>query len=319
MYGCRRHTPAYDRDHPFSPMGEADLPTAQVLRQGLRVERLGSDEAGSYFAVLDNPRSALSPQRRMVLRLRGGAWYCEGKNDGCPALTDCLHVSAAKVALSKGNVPTAEEVLQINSEVLAKATRWLKEWDGNLPEIGAPTAGPSFDRVSGRSGEVAGGDRQWKEGLTDEQRYLMGLLMKQPHKEQACAGSSCFCRKHSSLFEEARPPSEGSPEAMEEGDKRGASTDVQPRKRMRRSKAFSEEERSAPRQRTVHSVRSKRPTPPCRALRGYCRSSSGPAERSLPHGRSSQKFRPPDPCPLTCTLHAICLLAMRMNGLVDDA
>jgi hypothetical protein len=49
----------------------------------------------------------------------------------------------------------------------------------------------------------------------------------------------------------------------------------------------------------------------CRALRGYCRSSSGPTERSLHHGRSSLKFRPPDPCPLTCTLHAICLLAMR--------
>jgi hypothetical protein len=49
----------------------------------------------------------------------------------------------------------------------------------------------------------------------------------------------------------------------------------------------------------------------CRALRGYCRSSLGPAERSLHHGRSSPKFRPSDPCPLTCTLHAICLLAMR--------
>jgi hypothetical protein len=49
----------------------------------------------------------------------------------------------------------------------------------------------------------------------------------------------------------------------------------------------------------------------CRALRGYCRSSSGPAERSLHHGRSSPKFRLPDPCPLTCTPHAICLLAMR--------
>jgi hypothetical protein len=48
-----------------------------------------------------------------------------------------------------------------------------------------------------------------------------------------------------------------------------------------------------------------------RALCGYCRSSSGPAERSLPHGRSSPKFGLPDPCPLTCSPHAICLLAMR--------
>jgi hypothetical protein len=49
----------------------------------------------------------------------------------------------------------------------------------------------------------------------------------------------------------------------------------------------------------------------CRALRGYCRSSSGPAERPLHHGRSSPKFRLPDPCPLACPSHAICLLAMR--------
>jgi hypothetical protein len=49
----------------------------------------------------------------------------------------------------------------------------------------------------------------------------------------------------------------------------------------------------------------------CRALRGYCRSSSGPAKRSLRHGRSSPKFRLPDPCPPACPSHAICLLAMR--------
>jgi hypothetical protein len=49
----------------------------------------------------------------------------------------------------------------------------------------------------------------------------------------------------------------------------------------------------------------------CRALRGYCRSSSGPTKRSFHHGRSSPKFRLPDPCPLTCTPHVICLLTMR--------
>jgi hypothetical protein len=31
----------------------------------------------------------------------------------------------------------------------------------------------------------------------------------------------------------------------------------------------------------------------------------------LPHGRSSSKFGLPDPCPLTCPPHAICLLSMR--------
>jgi hypothetical protein len=49
-------------------MREADLPTAQGLKRGVRVERVGADEAGSYFAVLDNPHAALSPQRRMLFR-----------------------------------------------------------------------------------------------------------------------------------------------------------------------------------------------------------------------------------------------------------
>jgi hypothetical protein len=49
----------------------------------------------------------------------------------------------------------------------------------------------------------------------------------------------------------------------------------------------------------------------CCALRSYSRSSSGPAERSLLHGRSSPKFGLPDPCLLTCPPHAICLLAIR--------
>jgi hypothetical protein len=53
------------------------------------------------------------------------------------------------------------------------------------------------------------------------------------------------------------------------------------------------------------------PGRPCRALRGYCRSSSGPAERPLHHGWGSPKFRLPDLCPLACPSHAICLLAMR--------
>ena len=103
---------------------EADLPTAHNLRQGVRVEMVGADEAGSYLAVLDNPHGALSPQRRMLFRSRGSAWYCEGKNDGCPAITDCSHVSAAKVALSKGDIPAAD-VLQPSSEAFAKAARWF--------------------------------------------------------------------------------------------------------------------------------------------------------------------------------------------------
>jgi hypothetical protein len=239
---------------------EADLPTAHELKQGVSVERLGTDEARSYFAVLDKPRSASSPHRRMLFRSTGGAWYCQGKNDGCPAMTDCSHVSAAKAALKRGDVPTAG-VLRINSGALAKAAPWLEEWDGVMPQIGVPTAGSESERSGGNDTHADG------ELLTDEQQYLMGLLMRQPHDSGlACAGSSCFCRKHASLFGEARPPSEGGSKAMEEGDEPSTSgilAELPPRKRARRSKAFWEEENCATS--TVHNVRSKRPTPPADA------------------------------------------------------
>jgi hypothetical protein len=103
-------------------IGEANLPTAKGLKQGVRVERLGSDDAGSYFAVLDNSRSALSPQGRMLFRSRAGAWFCQGKNDECPAITDCSHVSAAKAALGGEDVPIAA-ILQLGSRALADAAR----------------------------------------------------------------------------------------------------------------------------------------------------------------------------------------------------
>jgi hypothetical protein len=108
------------------------------------------------------------------------------------------------VALAREEVPTAD-VLQIDSRAFVKAARWLEEWDGVLPAIGVPTAEPSFDVESRSSG---GDSEQGTGGLTGEQRYLMGLLMRQPHEGAACAASSCFCQQHPSLFEEARPPSE---------------------------------------------------------------------------------------------------------------
>jgi hypothetical protein len=236
---------------------EADLPTSHELKQGVRVEMVGADEAGSYLTVLDNPHDTLSPQRRMLFRSGGSASrFCEGKNDGCPAITDCSHVSAAKAALGNGDIPTAA-VLHIGTKALAEAARWLEEWDGVLPEIGVPTAGHADFRSS------CGDDRQGEGGLTCEQP-----LMRQPHDSgSACAGSSCFCQKHPSLFGEARPPSEGGLKAMEKGDKpstSGALAELPPRKRARRSKAVWEEEKRATS--TVHNVqRSERSTPPADA------------------------------------------------------
>ncbi|GAQ93630.1 hypothetical protein KFL_017330010 [Klebsormidium nitens] len=77
----------------------AELPTHESLGRGARVERVGADATGSYFAVADNLQGPPGPRRRMLFRRSKGAWYCEGKREGCPSLMDCSHVSAAKAAL----------------------------------------------------------------------------------------------------------------------------------------------------------------------------------------------------------------------------
>ncbi|GAQ90555.1 hypothetical protein KFL_006550050 [Klebsormidium nitens] len=232
----------------------AEMPTRQMLGQGVRVERLASDEKGSYFAVRDNPNGV---SRRMVFRSKGGCWYCEGKRDGCPSLTDCSHIGAAKAALIKGEVPTTEALVLGSGSLARAATSWLESFDGRVPLIGAPAVELSSgsegnaDRDSGssRGGEGERGE-EGKEGLSDEERYLLGLLERRPHKEAACAGDSCFCKRHEFLFGEARPPTEERREGQEGGHDAGVSNEMTEGgpalKRARRSKAFWKAEAQRP-------------------------------------------------------------------------
>jgi hypothetical protein len=85
----------------------AELPNHESLGRGAKVERVGADATESYFAVADNLQGPPGPQRRMLFCSSKGAWYCEGKRNGCPSLMDCSHVSAAKAALmlDEGGVP----------------------------------------------------------------------------------------------------------------------------------------------------------------------------------------------------------------------
>jgi hypothetical protein len=119
-------------------MHEAELPTRQALGRGVRVEQLATDERGGYFAVQDNPHGV---SRRMVFRSKGGGYYCHGKRDGCPSLTDCEHVTSAKACLIKGDCPVADKLEGLGSGPLARgALSWLQEWDWVLPLIGVPHA-----------------------------------------------------------------------------------------------------------------------------------------------------------------------------------
>ncbi|GAQ93266.1 hypothetical protein KFL_014030010, partial [Klebsormidium nitens] len=162
----------------------AELPTQESLGRGARVEQVGADATGSFFAVADNLGGPPGPRRRMVFCSSKGGWYCEGKRDGCPSLMDCSHVSAAKAALrlDEGGVSVADQMILRLSEPLSMAAlSWLEAWNGELPKIGVcPAVGTS--RAQG------GGDA----GLSEEERYLVGLLERRPHEQATCAGDSCF-------------------------------------------------------------------------------------------------------------------------------
>ncbi|GAQ93557.1 hypothetical protein KFL_016440020, partial [Klebsormidium nitens] len=212
----------------------AELPTQELLGRGARVERVCSDETGSYFALADNLQGPPSPQRRMVFRSSKGAWYCEGKRDGCPSVTDCSHVIAAKAALrNEGDLSVAVQMVLRLSEPLSEAALgWLKRWNGELPKIGVPPA-------VGTSSQ-GGGDA----GLSEEERYLVGLLERRPHEQATCAGDSCFCRQHDRLFGEAAV-AHTSNDRESNGGGRGreggaAEEEAPPCKRARRNKAFWE-------------------------------------------------------------------------------
>jgi hypothetical protein len=102
------------------------------------VERVGADATGSYFAIAANVQRLPGLRRRMVFCSSKGAWYCEGKRDGCPSLVNCSHLSAAKGALrNEADLPIADQVVLSLSEPLSRAALgWLKAWSGKLPTIG---------------------------------------------------------------------------------------------------------------------------------------------------------------------------------------
>ncbi|GAQ83652.1 hypothetical protein KFL_001560190 [Klebsormidium nitens] len=228
-----------------------DLPTSQTLGQREKIERVSWDDRGSYYAVVDNPRSPSCAKRRMLLQSVAGSWHCEGKRDGCPSLTECVHISTARAVLAKGDVPDCER-LAFGSAPFAKAAiAWLEggrshdqQWsEEELPQIGDERAVPTGVASQGSLVPREGGE------LTDEQQYLLGLLQRRPHEGGACAGEECFCKRHAALFGEARP-TETEPEGRKTqvmGQEEGGGAHEPPAgKRRRRGKSFWETQARAP-------------------------------------------------------------------------
>jgi hypothetical protein len=188
------------------------LPTPRELStEALTVEQLGADSSGAFYAVRNSPKG-VSPEHRMLHRSTAGVWYCEGKQNGCPAQYDCSHIAAAKVALSHGQVQRAEGLL-LDSFALSRAAQWIEQWEGRLPLLGEASGG---------------GEAQ----TSREERRLPAAFAGQEHGGAQCAGEDCWCQKHRVIFGEAQPPLE----AMDEGAvELGAST---PQKQVRRGARY---------------------------------------------------------------------------------
>jgi hypothetical protein len=78
---------------------QRDLPTARELgRKAGLVEQVGPDSTGRFFAVRSSPKG-VSPAHKMLHRSVEGAWYCQGKRDGCPSQHDWSHILAADLAV----------------------------------------------------------------------------------------------------------------------------------------------------------------------------------------------------------------------------
>jgi hypothetical protein len=152
------------------------------------------------FGVYWNAGST-SPKRTMVHFSAGAEFegYCEGKRAGCSKTTDCSHLQEVKRVLQRREGVTRLEGCLFSDSRLERARLWLHQKDG---EVAAGKEHAAFTLTQAGEGSCAvneAGHREELEALTDEERYLIGLVAGERH-DAVCKGDACFCKQHLSLF-----------------------------------------------------------------------------------------------------------------------
>ncbi|GAQ92000.1 hypothetical protein KFL_009010040 [Klebsormidium nitens] len=143
------------------------------FQKGQRVVEVPCSSVGQrVFGVYWNAGST-SPKRTMVHFSAGAEfeWYCEGRRAGCSKTTDCSHLQEVKRALQRREGWRRLEGCLFSDLQLERAKVWLHQKDGE----------------------------EELEALTDEERYLLGLVAGERH-DAVCKGVACFCKQHLSLF-----------------------------------------------------------------------------------------------------------------------
>jgi hypothetical protein len=83
---------------------------------------------------------------------------------------------------------------------LERARLWMHQKDSQVQagKQHAASTPPQAGEVSCAIGEA--GHQEELEALTDEERYLLGLIVGERH-DAVCKGVACFCKQHLSLFD----------------------------------------------------------------------------------------------------------------------
>jgi hypothetical protein len=126
-------------------------------------------------------------------------WYCERRRGRCSKTTDCSHLQEVKRALqTREGVSRFEGCIFLDSQ-LERARLWLHQKDG---EVAAGKQHAAFTPPQAGEGSCAVGEaghQEELEALTDEERYLLGLVAGERH-DAVCKGANYFCKQHLSLF-----------------------------------------------------------------------------------------------------------------------
>jgi hypothetical protein len=107
-------------------------------------------------------------------------------------------------------VSRLEGCLFSNSQ-LERARLWLHQKDGKVAAGKEHAAFTSTQAGEGSCAVDEAGHQEELEALTDEERYLLGLVAGERH-DAVCKGDACFCKQHLSLFDGVgldRQPCEG--------------------------------------------------------------------------------------------------------------
>ncbi|GAQ79812.1 hypothetical protein KFL_000380420 [Klebsormidium nitens] len=126
-------------------------------------------------------------------------WYCEGRRAGCSKTTDCSHLQEVKRALQRREGVSRLDGRLFSESQLERARLWLHQKASEVA-VGKQHAGPTPPQAGEEScADGEAGPQEELEALTDEERYLLGLVAGEQH-DAVCKGDVCFCKQHLSLF-----------------------------------------------------------------------------------------------------------------------